>query len=153
MASKDELLAELDAAFRELEESVQDLTDEQMLRPWYGDWSIREILGHIIGWHHEMDDALERISRGERPVPEGVSYDDTDAWNRRFAETWQQASPRAILEELRVSKELFVSAARGVPEDRFEEGRAAFRILRGTGTDHYREHAPAIREWRQREGI
>jgi hypothetical protein len=153
MASRDELLAELDVAFSELEGSVEGLTDEQMLRQWYGDWSVRDILGHVIGWHHEMDDALERISRGERPVPEGVSYDDADAWNRRFAETWQQASPQAVIEELRASKELFVSAIRQVPDDRFEEGRAAFRILRGTGTDHYREHAPEIKAWREREGI
>jgi len=53
---------------------------------------------------------------------------------------------------LRASKEAFAAAARLVPDDRFEEGRAAYRILHNAGIDHYREHAPAIREWRQREG-
>lgn len=153
MATRDELVAELDIAFGELEDSIDGLNDEQMLRTWYDGWCVRDILGHVIGWHHEMDDALERISRGERPVPEGVSYDDSDAWNARFAETWRQASPQAIVEELRASKALFVSAINQVPEDRFEEGRAAFRILRGTGTDHYREHAPEIKAWREKEGI
>ena len=37
--------------------------------------------------------------------------------------------------------------------DRFEEGRAAYRILFTTGIDHYKEHGPPIQEWRQREGI
>ena len=151
--AREDILETLDTSFAELLAAIEGLSDEQMLRPWYDRWSVRDILGHIIGWHHEMDDALERISRGERPVPEGVNYDDSDAWNARFAATWQNTGPAAIVEELIASKQLFVSAAKRVPEDRFEEGRAAHRILTGTGTNHYREHAPAIREWREREGI
>lgn len=151
--TREELLAELDREFDVLLAAVEGLTDEQMVRPWYGEWSVHDMLAHIVGWHHEMDDALERISRGEKPAPEGVSYDDEDAHNARFVETWAGTSPAAIVEELVASKNLFVAAARLVPEERFEEGRAARRILLGSGADHYREHAPAIREWREREGI
>ncbi|MDO8616903.1 MAG: ClbS/DfsB family four-helix bundle protein [Dehalococcoidia bacterium] len=151
--TKDELLKELDREFDSLLRAVDGLSDEQMVQPWYGSWSVRDILAHITGWHHEMDDALERLARGERPVPEGVDYGDADAWNARFAETWAGTSPAALLTELRASKELFAGAARDVPEDRFEEGRAAYRIVTTTGVNHYREHYPAIREWRKQEGI
>lgn len=150
---KRELLAELETEFQKLREAVDGLTDEQMLKKWYGDWSVRDILGHIIGWHHEMDDVLERIARGERPVPEGVDYNDPDPWNAKFADTWKRASPAAIVEELVASKELFVKAAELVPEERFEEGRAAQRIVMATGTNHYKEHTPEILEWRKKEGI
>lgn len=150
---KTELLAELETEFQSLLKAVEGLSDEQMLKVWYGDWSVRDILGHVIGWHHEMDDVLERISRGERPVPEGVDYNNADPWNARFAETWQQASPAAIVEELTASKELFVKAAQLVPEERFAEGKTAERIVTTTGTNHYREHGPEILEWRKKEGI
>lgn len=150
--TKDELLKELDNEFNSLLQAVDGLSDEQMVQPWFGSWSVRDILAHVTGWHHEMDEALERISRGERPVPEGVDYSDADDWNARFVETWRNASPEAVLAELAASKGLFVAAAKLVPEDRFEEGRAAYRILTGSGANHYREHAPAIREWRQKEG-
>lgn len=150
---REELIAELEREFAALVEAVQGLSDEQMGRPWYDSWSVRDILAHIIGWHHEMDDALERIARGERPVPEGIDYNDVDGFNARFVETWAGTSPAALLPELKASKDLFVAAARQVPEERFQEGRAAYRILRGTGAGHYREHAPAIRQWRDREGI
>jgi len=149
----DTLLTELDAAFGELTQAIEGLNHEQMLKKWYDGWNVRDILGHITGWHHEMDDALERIARGERPVPEGVDYSDSDAWNARFTRTWESASPEAMVAELDASKKLFVSAARQVPEEKFEEGRAAHRILTGTGTNHYREHAPAILEWRKQQGI
>lgn len=150
---KTELLAELDTEFRSLLDAVDGLTDEQMLKVWFDGWSVRDILGHVIGWHHEMDDVLERVSRGERPVPEGVDYNDADSWNARFADTWNQASPAAIVEELIASKELFVKAAKLVPEERFAEGKTAQRIVTTTGTNHYREHAPQIVEWRKKEGI
>ena len=151
--SREELLATLDREFAELLAAVDGLSDEQMTRVWFGAWSVRDILAHVASWHHEMDDVLARIGRGERPVPEGVDYSDADGWNARFVDTWRNASPAAVVEELIASKESFVTAARGVPEDRFEEGRAANRILHNTAIDHYREHAPAIREWRLREGI
>src|SRR2546430_8700733 len=44
-----------------------------------------DIVAHISGWHREMGPALERLARGEKPVPAGVSYDDVDAWNAKFA--------------------------------------------------------------------
>ena len=151
--SREELLEQLDREFNALLASIEGLSDEQFVKPWYGAWSAHDIIAHITGWHHEMDDALERIARGERPAPEGVDYGEADAWNARFVETWAGTSPAALVAELKASKDLFVSAAREVPEDRFEEGRAAYRILHGTAIDHYQEHAPAIREWRRKEGI
>lgn len=152
MSRLDDLVSELETAFGELQQSMEGLTHQQKLEPWFGHWCVYDICSHIVGWHHEMDDALERIARGERPTPEGVDYSDADAWNKRFVDTWVQSSGEAVLEELVASKELFVAAARQVPEEKFEEGRAAYRILTGTGTEHYREHAPAIREWRESKG-
>ena len=153
MSLLDVLLDDLEKSFAELQGAIDGLTHEQLVTTFEGEWSVRDMLGHIVGWHHEMDDALERIGRGERPVPEGVDYSDSDAWNARFAETWRNASPEAVVAELTVSKNLFVEAARQVPDEKFEEGRAAYRIVTTTGTNHYAEHAPLIRAWRKREGI
>lgn len=150
---RDDVLRTLDSEFDALLQTVAGLGDEQMNRVWFGDWSLRDILAHIAGWHREMVGALERITRGERPVPEGVDYSDADSWNARFAEAALATAPAAMIGELKASKEAFVAAARNVPEDRFEEGKTAYRILHTTGIDHYREHTPPIQEWRQREGI
>jgi len=150
---RDDLMARLNDGFHELVASVADLSDEQMSRRWFGDWGVREILAHIAGWHREMEQALLRISRGERPVPEGIDYNDADTWNAKFAADAAGKSGAEVLEDLRTSKEAFVAAAEMVPEDRFEEGRAAARIIETTGFGHYAEHLPPIREWRTREGI
>lgn len=150
--SRDDLLAELDRAFAELQRSIEGLTEEQMLNKWYDGWNVRDILAHVAGWHWEMTGAFQRIAKGERPTPEGEDY-NADRWNARFAEEAKDTPPDEVIDDLRASKEAFVAAARLVPEDRFEEGRAASRILNGTGIEHYREHTPAILEWRKKEGI
>jgi len=153
MMSREYLIGELETAFAELKQSIDGLSAEQMLQPWYDGWTVRDILGHIIGWHLAMEDVLDRMARGERPAPEGADYNDSNAWNARFAEIWKTQTPEAAISELSASKERFVAAARRVPEERFEEGRTAHRALAGNGAHHYREHAPAIREWRERQSL
>jgi len=151
--TRDQLLDKVDAGFDDLMASVSGLTDKQMTQTWFGDWGVRDILAHVAGWHWEMAGAFDRIARGERPVPEGVDYNDADKWNARFSEAKRTASPLQVIDDVKASEKAFVEAARKVPEERFEEGKSAYRILHTTGVDHYQEHLSAIREWRQREGI
>lgn len=153
MGNRDQLLGHLNESFEDLLGAVQGLSEEQMTRVWFGEWGVREILAHIAGWHWEMSKALERIAAGERPVPEGVSYDDADSVNSGFVSAAAGKGPKAVLDDMIASKEAFVAAALKVPEERYGEGRAAARLMQGTGFGHYQEHLPAIREWRTREGI
>ena len=152
---REELLQQLDSEFENLLATIDGLSDEQMTNVWYGDWSVRDMLAHVAGWHREEAGMLERMARGERPVPEGADnpYSVGDAWNARFVERWQTASAATVLVEMKASKDAYVAAARQLPEERFQEGRTAYRLLREGCIDHYCSHAADIREWRQREGI
>ena len=70
--TKEDLLQTLDTEFASLLSTLEGLGEEAATRVWYGDWSVRDILSHVSGWHREMAQAFERIARGERPVPEDV---------------------------------------------------------------------------------
>ena len=150
--SKDALLREMEAGFAGLLDAVSGLSDEQLTRAWYGDWSVRDILAHVAGWHREEIAMLERMARGERPVPESADYTDDDAWNARFAARWRAASAGEVLAELKATKEAYLAAASRLPEERFEEGRTARRLVQQGCIEHYREHVDEIRAWREREG-
>jgi len=151
--SKDALLREMEAGFADLLSTVDGLSEEQMTRVWYGDWSVRDILAHVAGWHREEIAMLERMARGERPVPESADYTDDDAWNARFVAKWRAASAGEVLAELKATKEAYVAAASRLPEERFEEGRTARRLVQQGCIEHYREHADEIRAWREKEGL
>ena len=151
--TKEELLNEAAREYKSFHEALQGLNESQMTEVWLGTWSVKDIVAHIAGWHEEMGPALERLARGERPIREGVSYDDVDAWNARFASARRGTPVADVLLELDKTHEYFLRAAAGVPGDRFQVGKTAWKIVDQNTAHHYREHADQVRAWRSSKGI
>jgi hypothetical protein len=151
--TKEELLNEAAREYKALHEALQGLNETQMTEVWLGTWSVRDIVAHIAGWHQEMAPALERLARGERPVHEGVSYDDVDAWNERFTAARRTLTVADVLLELDKTHEAFLRAAAAVPGERFQPGKTAWKIVDGNSAHHYREHGEQIRAWRLSKGV
>src|SRR5262245_58581726 len=108
MTAKQELLNQAAREYKAFHESLQGLNEQDLTEVWLGTWSIKDIVAHIVGWHSEMGPALERIARVERPVPEGVSYDDIDGWNAKFVAARRGAEAADLLLELDKSHERFM---------------------------------------------
>jgi hypothetical protein len=151
--TKDELLNEAAREYKALHEALQGLNETQMTEVWLGTWSVRDIVAHIAGWHQEMSPALERLARGERPMREGVSYDDVDGWNERFTAARRGTAVADVLLELDRTHEAFMKAAAAVPMGRFEVGKTAWKIVDGNSAHHYHEHAEQVRAWRSARGF
>jgi hypothetical protein len=150
---KDELLLAAAREYKGFHEALHGLNEEQTAEVWLGTWSVKEVVAHIIGWHREMVPALERLARGERPFPEGVGYDDVDAWNERFAATAKAHEIADLLLDLDRSHEEFMQAAARVPAARWEPGKTTARIVEENTARHYREHADQIRAWRATRNV
>lgn len=150
---KRQLLAEAETEFQALKRAVDGLDEARMREVWCGTWSIREILGHISGWHREMLPALERLARGEKPVAGGVSYADVDAWNAKFADAKRSWATPDILRELGESHAAFMRAAAAVPDERVVPERTAWKLVDANSRHHYQEHIADILAWRKRGGI
>lgn len=153
MGLKQDLLRQADEEFAALESAVAGLGEAELTRVWLGSWAVRDILAHMTGWHREMIPALERMARGERPFGQGVSYENVEAWNEKFAAAGRGRSPAAVLRDLEASHRDFLAAAQKVPDERFAPEKTATRILDLNGPHHYREHTAEIREWRTRERL
>ena len=151
--TKDELLNEAAREYKAFHEALQGLNEAQLSEVWLGTWAVRDIVAHIAGWHEEMGPALERMARGEKPIPEGVSYDDVDAWNERFASARRKTPVADVMLELDKTHEYFLRAAAGVPAERFQPGKTAWKIVDQNTGHHYHEHADQIRAWRTSKGI
>jgi len=89
MSEKTTVLSEAETEFTAFKRALAGLGEPQMREVWLGTWSARGVVAHISGWHRELGPALGRMQRGERPIPEGVSHDNVDAWNARFADAGQ----------------------------------------------------------------
>jgi len=153
MTAKDELLNRAAREYNAFEAAIHGLNEDQLTLVWFGAWSIRDIVAHISGWHREMGPALERLARGEKPLPDGVSYDDADAWNAKFASAKKDWSAADVLLELDRSHESFMHAAAQMPDERVEPGRTAHRIIDSASAHHYKEHGEQILAWRRERGV
>jgi hypothetical protein len=151
--AKDELLLAAAREYKDFHEALHGLNEEQTAEVWLGTWSVKEIVAHISGWHREMQPALERLARGERPIPDGVSYDDVDAWNTRFAVGAHDREVSELLLELDRTHQDFMQAADRVPAERWEPGKTTHRIVDANTAHHYHEHADQIRAWRASRGV
>ena len=153
METKDDLLGRAARELRALHDALRGLNESDTTRVWLGAWSVRDIVAHISGWHRELGPALERMARGERPIPEGTSYEDVDAWNSKFAGAKKDSPVSEVLRELDLSHEYFMALAARVPEERFVPGKTAYRIVDLNSAHHYKDHGDQIRAWRQSKGL
>jgi hypothetical protein len=153
MDDKQEILSDTERAYAELREAIDGIPAPRMTDPWLGTWGAREIAIHISGWHREMVPALERIARGQSPYPDGVSYDDYDAWNAKFVEDKRGVKVADVLAELSASHRAFMAAASALPAAHLAPGGGARDLVSGVGAQHYREHAGQIRGWRAEQRL
>lgn len=156
MATKQEALAQLEEGFQDFRRQIVGLPDDAYAETFLGEWNLSQLLAHMSGWYREMAGAIGRVSRGERPAPEGVDYSDADSWNARFA---TQAKPgTAAFEDWEAAYRTYYDAAAALPEDLYgvdpEKGRPRIgnRLLEAAGINHFREHGEDLAAWTATRG-
>ncbi len=151
----DELLEGNAQARAELMQAVDALPAERRTEGWYGpaQWSVKEIVAHLIGWQIGWAHALELMARGERPAVPG--YEDDDSYNARSVAARSGRSWEELMGELRSTREQHEAAVRGLRGsfdlERIVPGRTAHNLANAGG--HDREHLEAILEWRREQGL
>jgi len=149
MSSKQQLMDQLDIAYREFRSTFEDLDNHEFDVKWLDSrWGVREIVAHHVGWLGQFAGGLERMSRGERPSLPGVDWTDVQRWNDIFAEHTMGKHKSEVLNELEDALHAFKEAAARVPEDRFGEGKTANKMFDRAGISHFKEHTAMIRAWR-----
>ena len=152
MGDGESLIKDLNGEYENFFGVLMTLSDGDKTEIMLGTWAIRDVVVHVGAWLREMTGALERLARGERPTPEGVDYGDFDAWNARWVAESKGKSVGQVEAELHAAKEDFVGAMRALPDDRFAEGKTAWRMVHTSGIDHFKEHAAQMWRWKSQKG-
>ena len=127
-----------------------------------GDWTFKDVVGHLNGWRERTVDRLEAAARDAAPPPspwpDDLS-DETDegveAINRWIYERNRDRPAADILAESREQFRRMRAAVEAVPEDdlvtpgRFPwlGGEPLSAVLEGSFGHLHEEHEPAIRAW------
>jgi hypothetical protein len=146
------LVAALDAAREEfLAATGLVRAKERASRRVCGEWTLKDLLGHLADWERVGAEGLREMAAGRAPDVDPVA--DIDAWNRRHAEIrrgqpWQDV--RADLDSARVRLLRPLKAisqeklARSYPFPWGPEGTANEWVC--AFISHDREHAEGLRE-------
>lgn len=153
------------SAVREIRQDLEDIVaeDDQDLieqQGSFGEWSLKDLLGHLTGWRQVTAERLEAALRGEEPVFPWPSHLERrkgpDEKNQWFFDTNHDKPLAQVMRESRETFDRVESAIAALPEDdllrtdRFAwlQGFAlASAVVQGT-IKHYRSaHEPQVRAW------
>ena len=141
MTDQQTVLREIDAAAAQLRERLERIDEAH--GSWegaVGEWSVAQLLQHMHGWLTEMNAAVERMQAGQRPTPDGVSYDDFNAWNERFVRERGSQTYTETRAALEAEHARFRANVAALDAARFGEGKTINQLVEGTVTHHYPEH-------------
>ena len=113
--TREEALATLEDGQAQVEVLVAQLSDEEAARPATmggGDWSAKDLMGHIARWNEIAIEALGSWREGERPGIEDVWGDGVDKLNAENYERSKADSPEQARSRLRRAHDALVGAIR-----------------------------------------
>ena len=80
--NRQQLLKQLDTAWKAFKESYAGLSDAQLTEPGVtGHWSVKDIIAHVTWWEEEALQHLPLIPTGGRPSRYSIQYGGIDAFN------------------------------------------------------------------------
>jgi hypothetical protein len=152
VSDREEAYSLLEQAHKELLAAIDGLTPEQMTIPVFDDWSVKDILAHIVSWEEYTLLDLQRVARGHMPALANFKEEDLDNWNALVMSLRRNFPLDQVMHELEASRMATIAALDVLPDERLVQGKFA-RIWASITAGHDHEHAEHIRNWRQKEGI
>jgi hypothetical protein len=97
--SRDEAIETLQAGDRELQQLFARLDERQMNEPKTiggGEWSAKDLLGHIAFWEELAVEALEALRSGAKPSVEAIFASGTDGVDEINAANQERTTAEAV---------------------------------------------------------
>lgn len=105
------LLAELQAARQHLLASLEGLVPNSPA-PVCGEWTVKDVLGHVADWEWVGVEGLRLMARGGSPLVEVVR--DLDAWNREHVAARRNQPWEGVLEDLHAARQALLDALQAI---------------------------------------
>jgi hypothetical protein len=133
----------VEASWTELLAAIDGLNETQMSEPGVtGEWSVKDLLGHVAYWEGRAIGIVERRLNGE-PDPAGGS--DFEIVNQQVHAERADWSVAQMMDEFHGTHERFMAALRQYPQIALDD-------IDGNTFGHFDEHTAEIRAWRERVG-
>ena len=147
-----QILQRLERGWRELHESLDGLSHEEMVEPVFdGGWSVKDLLGHVTTWEEEAIKAMDLMARGQ-PQPRYRQYRGIDGFNAWQSEKKAGLSLEDVQSQLMETHHMLMSVVAEMSEEHWATETRIRRRLRIDTYGHYRLHCEQIMAWRIETG-
>lgn len=134
----------LTTSWQGFQAAIDGIPDDRMTELGaVGDWSVKDVLGHVAFWESRAVARMEREERGEPHPDGGGDYEPINQEQHRLRAGQSLAEARDELEQTHAQ---LVGLIGRMPTFDIE-------TIAGNTWEHYDDHAEDIRRWREREGI
>lgn len=141
-----ELLTRIDDAWRQLHAALDGMPEERLEEPGVtGDWSIRDLCGHLALWDENAAQQIPRVLAGQdRAEADFQALNDEDHARRRERPLPEQ---RSAMEQAHADLIDQLQAIAGADAAAMDHAINVDTYL------HYDEHRAEIETWRRQQGI
>ena len=156
--NKEELLNEIMSERESLGKLLGTISKSNLSIPGVeAEWSIKDILVHIVFWEGLMVSWLEDALKGLEPqmLPPGKTWDDLDEINQDSFRENQDRDLDEVLEAYHAHYPIALASVQTVPENAlmdpgmypWRRGTPLWEMVAANTSWHYREHREAISTW------
>jgi hypothetical protein len=150
--TKAQVLALIEERHAALTAVLAGARDEELVRAGAMEgWSIKDILAHITWWEGWMLRILRGDVEATAELAMMIGVEGDALIDRMNAATFAAQRDRALV-EVRVAFDASYQAAKRAVADLPDETLARYqRIVAANTWEHYEEHTPMVRAWRERQ--
>lgn len=150
--AREEGLKQLRAQRERLLAAIAELSDEERTaQPVVGDWSVRDILAHVLAWEEEAAKRLKHMAKGTPERIKWVPPGKVDEWNAKAREKRLDMSLTDVLAGLARRRQEISRLLRSLPEEALgDRAKVPLSVwLPNCTYKHEEEHAAQIEAWRR----
>lgn len=154
MGSIADIIAYLEYGRATLLKSLEGLSKREMTEtPVYGEWTIKEVLAHVIGWDQRVVEVLPLVVQDRADEIPNV---EVEAHNQQSIAAWREKSLAEVLATIKATHQQVlnsIAALDHIEIDKRHERKGRIITIRSYIIDimieHQREHAVEIGQWRK----
>ncbi len=135
------LLGRLEVERNQLIRNIETCRIRDIDRPFIGDWSLKDIVGHVASWEAEVVLAFRELREGRRPPLLRFDIANLNEWNDDHVERKRDLNFWSVFEQLRGGRHrLLEELALVSDEDLVADDDSNYHRLALSVVDHDTEH-------------